>query len=118
MYFLWAGLSDDPTATGSAGSAVAWLVGIVVVIGAVLGTIGWPRRTICWAARRCHRGRARVMEVRGGLFKRLSDKVVGSELEPLVLPGGKTVQVVGESYYQDALDVICGGKCEEGHHLM
>jgi hypothetical protein len=41
MYFLWAGFSDDPTATGSAGSAVAWLVGIVVVIGAVLGTTGW-----------------------------------------------------------------------------
>ena len=52
------------------------------------------------------------------LFKRLSDKLVGSELEPLVLPGGETVQVVGESYYQDALDAICGGKCDEGHHLM
>ena len=69
MYFLWAGFSDDPTATGSVGSAVARLVGIVVVIGAVLGTIGWPRRTICWAARRCHRGRARVMEVRGGVVQ-------------------------------------------------
>jgi hypothetical protein len=41
IYFLWAGFSDDPTATGSAGSAVAWLVGIAVLIGAVLGTIGW-----------------------------------------------------------------------------
>jgi HIRAN domain len=53
-----------------------------------------------------------------GFFKRLSDKVVGPELEPLLLPGGKAVQVVGESYYQDALDAICGGKCEEGHQLM
>jgi HIRAN domain len=52
-----------------------------------------------------------------GLFKR-SDPHLASELEPLVLPRGKTVQVVGESYYQDALDVICGGKCEEGHQLM
>jgi hypothetical protein len=52
-----------------------------------------------------------------GLFKR-SDQHLASELEPLVLPSGKTVQVVGESYYQDALDVICGGKCEEGHQLM
>lgn len=46
MHFLWAGFSDDPTATGSAGSAVAWLVGIVVVIGAVLGTIGWAEVTV------------------------------------------------------------------------
>lgn len=52
------------------------------------------------------------------LFKRPSDKLVGSDLDPLVLPGGETVQVVGESYYQDALDAICGGKCEEGHQLM
>jgi hypothetical protein len=53
-----------------------------------------------------------------GFFKRLSNKPVDAELEPLVLPGGKTVQVVGESYYQDALDAICGGKCEEGYQLM
>jgi hypothetical protein len=53
-----------------------------------------------------------------GLFKRPSDKLVGPELEALVLPGGKIVQVVGESDYQDALDVICGGKCAEGHQLM
>jgi hypothetical protein len=53
-----------------------------------------------------------------GFFKRSSDKLVDPELAPLVLPGGKTVQVVGESYYQDALDAICGGKCEEGYQLM
>jgi HIRAN domain len=53
-----------------------------------------------------------------GFFKRLSDKVVGPDLEPPVLPGGEAVEVVGESYYQDALDAICGGKCEDGHRLM
>lgn len=26
-------------------------------------------------------------------------------------------EVVGESFNQDALDAICGGKCEEGHDL-
>jgi hypothetical protein len=53
-----------------------------------------------------------------GLFKRLFDIGMDSEPEPVILPGGKTVQVVGESYYQDALDAMCGGKCEEGHQLM
>jgi hypothetical protein len=53
-----------------------------------------------------------------GFFKRLSDRPVDSGLEPLLLPGGKTVQVVGESHYQDALDAICGGKCAEGYQLM
>jgi hypothetical protein len=53
-----------------------------------------------------------------GFFKRLSDKPVEPELEPLVLPGGEAVQVVGESDYQEALDAICGGKCEDGYQLM
>jgi hypothetical protein len=53
-----------------------------------------------------------------GFFKLLSDKAVGPDLEPLVLPGGEAVEVVGESYYQDALDAICGGKCEDGYRLM
>ena len=53
-----------------------------------------------------------------GSLKRVSDKVVGPDLEPLVLPRGEAVEVVGESYYQDALDAICGGKCEDGHRLM
>jgi hypothetical protein len=52
-----------------------------------------------------------------GFFKR-SGRLMSSELDPLVLPGGKPVQVVGEGFYQDAVDVICGGKCEEGHQLM
>ena len=51
-----------------------------------------------------------------GFFKRSSEKA--DELEPVVLPGGRAVEVVGESYYQDALDAICGGKCEDGHQLL
>jgi hypothetical protein len=38
----------------------------------------------------------------------------GWKVSLLVLPGGEAVQVVGESHYQNALDAICGGKCEEG----
>jgi|KBSSwiStaDraftv2_1062776.scaffolds.fasta_scaffold1097167_1 hypothetical protein len=30
---------------------------------------------------------------------------------------GFTFEVVGEANYQDALDVLCGGKCEDGHKL-
>lgn len=30
--------------------------------------------------------------------------------------GRNTVQVVGESHYQDALDSVCGGKTEDGHN--
>ena len=30
-------------------------------------------------------------------------------------PGDFEHEVVGESFYQDALDAICGGKCEDGH---
>jgi hypothetical protein len=51
-----------------------------------------------------------------GFFKRSSEEI--DELEPVVLPGGRPVEVVGESYYQDALDAICGGKCKEGHQLL
>jgi hypothetical protein len=53
-----------------------------------------------------------------GFLKRLSEKAAEARLEPVLLPGGKAVQVVGESYYQEALDAICGGKCEEGDQLM
>jgi len=35
-----------------------------------------------------------------------------------VPPAGRTVEVVGESHYQESPDAICGGKCEDGHHLM
>lgn len=35
-----------------------------------------------------------------------------------IAPGrGFTFDVVGEANYQDALDDICGGKCEEGHDI-
>lgn len=30
-------------------------------------------------------------------------------------PGKYECDIVGESHYQDALDQICGGKCEDGH---
>lgn len=29
--------------------------------------------------------------------------------------GGFSQETVGESFYQPALDTLCGGKCEEGH---
>jgi hypothetical protein len=35
--------------------------------------------------------------------------------EPLMLPGGYQVAVVGESYYQENLDRVCGGRTEDGH---
>ena len=31
--------------------------------------------------------------------------------------GDYEFEVVGESYYQDALSAICGGHCEEGHEV-
>jgi hypothetical protein len=31
--------------------------------------------------------------------------------------GSFTFEVVGESYRQEVLDSICGGKCEDGHDL-
>jgi hypothetical protein len=34
---------------------------------------------------------------------------------PLALNGGGTCEVVGESFYQAAIDRLCGGKCKEGH---
>jgi HIRAN domain len=53
-----------------------------------------------------------------GWFKCWSNKSSASGLEPVELPRGNVVHVVGESHYQAALDEICGGKCEEGHQLM
>lgn len=32
------------------------------------------------------------------------------------LPGGRVVNVSGESHYQEALGTICGGKSKEGHN--
>jgi hypothetical protein len=62
-----------------------------------------------------------------GIFDRLRDMVAdptarpmrGSDaLKPIGLPGGRTIEVVGESHYQDALDEVCGGKCEDGYQLL
>jgi hypothetical protein len=33
-------------------------------------------------------------------------------------PGTYSIEVVGESYYQDALEAICGGRTEDGAHLV
>ena len=40
-------------------------------------------------------------------------------LQPIHLARGRgyTFELVGESHFQDTLDAICGGKCEEGHKL-
>ena len=40
-------------------------------------------------------------------------------VEPLHIARGRgyTVEVVGEVHRQDALNAICGGKCEDGHDL-
>jgi hypothetical protein len=35
--------------------------------------------------------------------------------EAVLLGGQDRVEVRGESHYQDALDKVCGGRCEEGH---
>jgi hypothetical protein len=39
--------------------------------------------------------------------------------QPIHLARGRgyTFDLVGESHYQDTLDALCGGKCEEGHRL-
>jgi hypothetical protein len=44
---------------------------------------------------------------------------LATEIKPIHLARGRgyTFEVVGESHRQDALDAICGGKCEEGHNL-
>jgi hypothetical protein len=39
------------------------------------------------------------------------------EVEPLRLASGEDFDIVGEASYQDALDDLCGGKCEDGHSL-
>jgi hypothetical protein len=53
-----------------------------------------------------------------GFFKRSSEQL--EELEPVVLPGGRPVEIVGESYDQDSLPApackavryVRGGQCE------
>ena len=54
-----------------------------------------------------------------GLFKRKNrDRSKGQQIEVTAtkLNGGSEQAVVGESYYQDALSGICGGKTEDGHN--
>lgn len=48
---------------------------------------------------------------------RPAEKERATELLRLARERGFTFDVVGEANYQDALDSICGGKCEEGHRL-
>ena len=56
------------------------------------------------------------------------DWLFGSEVSPPTEPPhpppvhlargrGFTFEIVGEGNYQDALDLVCGGKCEDGHKL-
>jgi hypothetical protein len=58
-----------------------------------------------------------------GLFDWLFGASTGSTqpaaLGPIHLARGRgyTFELVGESYYQDTLDAICGGKCEDGHNF-
>lgn len=54
-----------------------------------------------------------------GLLSKLIDRAASAPVsrDGVRLPGGANVEVKGESHYQDALEVACGGKCEEGHHL-
>jgi hypothetical protein len=49
------------------------------------------------------------------LFKK--KPTIPEGLTNALLPGGRTVDVVGESHYQEALELITGGKTEEAHDL-
>jgi len=52
-----------------------------------------------------------------GLLSWFLSRTTTPEIEPIMLARGRgfTLDVVGESNYQPALDRICGGKCEDGH---
>jgi len=56
-----------------------------------------------------------------GLLERLFGAApeAGRSVEPVHLGRGRgfTFEIVGEASYQEALDAICGGKCEEGYNL-
>lgn len=41
--------------------------------------------------------------------------VTPSTAKVRTLPGGRIVKVVGEAYYQESLDQVCGGRTEDGH---
>jgi HIRAN domain len=47
-----------------------------------------------------------------GLFGRKRQPPT-AELPYAILPGGRTVDVVGEAFYQDALEAVAGGKTED-----
>ena len=49
-----------------------------------------------------------------GFFRRAKDAARTGEPEGIDAVA-HYVEVVGESYYQEALEKICGGKCREGH---
>lgn len=53
------------------------------------------------------------------LFGSAASQVHEEMPEPVHLAPGRgfTFEVVGEANYQDTLDAICGGKCEDGHRL-
>jgi len=53
-------------------------------------------------------------------LRRLSDGKSQPSRTPIHLARGRgfTFEIVGESYCQDALNRLCGGKCEEGHKLL
>lgn len=40
---------------------------------------------------------------------------IGPSSQQAMLPGGYAVKLVGEAYYQSALDSVCGGRTEDGH---
>lgn len=54
-----------------------------------------------------------------GLLSWFLGKTTTPTAEPIMLAKGRgfALDVVGESHRQDALDRVCGGKCEEGHKL-
>jgi len=49
----------------------------------------------------------------------VTSRVASGSVEPLHIARGRgfTVEVAGEAHRQEALDGICGGKCEDGHNL-
>lgn len=54
------------------------------------------------------------------LFRRQTGSTMTKQSAALHLARGRgfTFNIVGEGSYQDALNAICGGKCEDGHKLL
>jgi hypothetical protein len=72
---------------------------------------------------------ARILSVGAdGADQRVADQEVisvgilsnlfGNSSSMVDLPNGDRFEIVGESYHQNVLNVLCGGKCEEGHQLL